>query len=68
MMKQFKPDYSDHYEQVSQNTSLRGGMAQTSRQLSRLHNTFQRKANAVAARSVVEDDQPAPERLPAAVG
>ena len=67
MIKQFKPDHSEHQEQVSQNTSQRAGMAQTSRQLSRLHNTFQRKAKAMAARRS-EEAEPAPERMPAVVG
>lgn len=67
MNKQIGPDHSEQHEQVSQNTSLRGGMMQTSRQLSRLHRTFQRKAKAVATRRI-DEEKPAAERVPATVG
>ena len=67
MDTQIKPDRSNHHDPVAQNTTLRGGMAQTSRQLSRVHRTFQRKAEAVAARRNT-DVEPAPDQVPAAVG
>jgi hypothetical protein len=67
MNETIRTDHSEQHEQVSQNTSLRGGMMQTSRQLSRVHRTFQRKAKAVATRRMNED-KPAVERVPATVG